>query len=69
MPHALQTRRGRQLVHWIADNDNDAEMHRDTVASQMTVKMLAHVYGIESTMIANEIIRIRAERDGSHDLH
>lgn len=62
IPKALQTRRGRQLVRWIAFNDNVGDNDGiEALASYLTVQMLAQTYSVPAKEIAAEILRIRQE--------
>jgi len=66
IPRELDTRRGRELVRWIAYNDNPGD--RDPVhvlAGYLTVVMLAHVYGASPTAIAEAVEKLREEEPGA----
>ena len=57
LPPPLRTRRGIQLVDWIASNDNDGNGDGlEEVASYITVTMLAHTYNVRRAAIARAIM-------------
>ena len=64
IPTALQTRRGKQFITWIAMNDDDS-IDAEVVACYMTVAMLAHVYNVKRIDLAREIVNIRIAERGS----
>ncbi len=60
IPAALDTRRGRELIVWIALNDNSG--NGDSlleVAGYVSVVMLAHVYDVPAIKIAEAVMKIR----------
>ena len=58
----LNTRRGRQLIEWIALNDNPGNGDDlEAVAGYVTVTMLSHIYGVNRLTIAEKIQQIRRE--------
>jgi hypothetical protein len=60
----LRTRRGQQLIEWIAMNDSPASADtKATISGYLTVAMLAQVYGVKPLAIAMEIERIRKEEN------
>ena len=59
-PDALNTRRGRELVQWIADMDNNGD-DEDwyALAGYISVTMLAHVYRVPAIQIAKTVWMLR----------
>ncbi len=56
----LNTRRGRQLIEWIALNDESgAGDNVETISEYVSVTMLAHVYGVPRRTIAEAVKAIR----------
>ena len=57
---SLNTRRGRQMIEWIAMNDQSgAHDDVETISGYVTVVMLSHIYGVPTRNIADNIKQIR----------
>jgi hypothetical protein len=56
----LDTRRGRQMIEWIAMND-DSGSHDEvqTISEYITVTMLSHIYSVDRMAIARKVRQIR----------
>ena len=60
LPAKFTTRRGCQLVRWIAENDNPGDdEHIDALMGYLTVVMLAHVYDVAPVQIAETVYELR----------
>jgi hypothetical protein len=58
----LDTKRGRQMVEWIAMNDNSGSGDdAEAISSYVTVAMLWHIYGVDRMIIARRIVQIRQQ--------
>lgn len=66
IPHNLDTRRGRDLIGWIAVNDNaGSDDTAEDIAGYLTTTMLAHVYDVPNIEIARAILAIRERAFGA----
>ena len=56
------SRRYRQLIEWIADNDNPGDNDPlDAVAGYLTVTMLAHTFNLKKTDVAADVLLLRVK--------
>lgn len=53
----------RHGVAWIAGNDEPGETNIDAIRSQISVLMLADLFGIEPERVAKDVLRYRAKID------
>lgn len=59
-PAPLNTRRGRDLVQWIADMDNAGDDESpEAIAGYTTVVMLAQTYGVPGDVIGRLVWELR----------
>lgn len=60
MKFHYSSRKYRQLVRWIADNDSPADKDGvDALAGYLTVTMLSHVYNLKSRDVAIDVLALR----------
>lgn len=50
-----------KAIEWIARNDEGAEMDRDIIAMFPSVALVADIWAVHETVIAQEIVRIRED--------
>lgn len=49
----------RHAVEWIAYNDDDACMEEEIVREQVTVLLVADLFGVDSERVARDVMRKR----------
>lgn len=50
----------RHGVMWIAENDEPAEMNTQAIAGLISVMLLADIFGVEPTRVAEDVARYRS---------
>ncbi len=58
----------RDGIEWIAGNDEPTEMDSEAVLSQLTVMLLADMFGVEAERVARDVVRLRSREDVVSDV-
>ncbi len=53
------SRKYRQLVEWIALNDDAVERDETTISESLTVTMLAHCFNVKNELVALDVLQFR----------
>jgi hypothetical protein len=56
--------RYKEAVRWIAFNDETAELQIDSVAEQISVALVADIWGKERMKVAEDVMALRIDESG-----